>query len=169
MATTPGGQPPGYYPDPQNAGGERWWDGNEWTRQTRMAPAPMGVGSAAATTSDSRTLAMFAHLSQLLALLLTVGVLNWVGPLIIYLVKRDDDPFVRDQAAEALNFSLSFLIYGVAIGIVGLLLAIVLIGFLILLLWIPLAIAYIVFVIIAAVRANSGEAYRYPLTIRFVN
>jgi uncharacterized Tic20 family protein len=94
---------------------------------------------------------------------------NFLGPLIIYLIKKDDDPFVRDQAAEALNFNLSFFIY-LAVGtIVTFVLIFVIIGLFLLPFLAALIIAWVVFVILGAVRANSGVAYRYPLTICFVS
>jgi len=89
---------------------------------------------------------------------------------IIYLIKKDEgDPFVRDQAAEALNFNLSFFIYLAVGSIVTFVLILVLIGLLLLPLLAAMIVAWVVFVIIGAVRANNGELYRYPLTIRFVS
>ncbi|MDQ3719201.1 MAG: DUF4870 domain-containing protein [Actinomycetota bacterium] len=110
---------------------------------------------------------MFAHLSALLAAFL--GGLTFLGPLIIYLVKREDHPFVADQAREALNFNLSVLIYSIVLAIVSFILTLILIGFLLFLLFIPLAIGWLALTIMAAVKANNGETYRYPLTIRMVN
>ena len=84
-----------------------------------------------------------------------------MGPLLIWLFKKDESPFVEAQAKEALNFQISISIY----GIVAALLAFVLIGFLL----IPaLFIAHIVLTIIAAVRVSEGRAYSYPLTIRLI-
>jgi len=101
---------------------------------------------------------MIAHLSALAGLI--IG-LNWLGPLIVYLVKKDEHPFIADQSREALNFNLSVFIYIIASAI----LIIVVIGILLL----PVvAIAWLVLTIMAAVRANNGESYRYPLTIRLV-
>ena len=149
--------PPGWYPDPDDASRQRYWDGRQWI----AAPAPVAVQ----TGTTSRQWAMWAHLSALAGLFIGF---NFLGPLIIYLANKDDDPFVRDQAAEALNFNLSFFIY-IAVGtIVTFVLILVLIGLLLLPLLAALIITWVVFVIIGAVRANSGEAYRYPLTIRFV-
>jgi len=102
---------------------------------------------------------MIAHLSALAGLV--IG-LNWLGPLIVYLVKKDEHPFIADQSREALNFNLSVFIYIIASAI----LIILVIGFLLL----PaVAIAWLVLTIIAAIRANNGEPYRYPLTIRLVS
>ena len=69
--------------------------------------------------------------------------------------------YVRAHAVESLNFNLTWLLYAV----IGVVLAFLLIGIPIL---IALGIAYLVLVIIASVRANNGEFFRYPLTIRFV-
>jgi len=105
---------------------------------------------------------MIAHLSALAGLV--IG-LNWLGPLIVYLVKKDEHPFIADQSREALNFNLSVFIYIIVAIIVAAILIIVVVG---LLLLPAVAIAWLVLTIIAAVRANNGEPYRYPLTIRLV-
>jgi len=113
----------------------------------------------AAADANARQWAMIAHLSALAGLV--IG-LNWLGPLLVYLVKKDEHPFIADQSREALNFNLSVFIYIIASAI----LIILVIGFLLL----PaVAIAWLVLTIIAAIRANNGEPYRYPLTIRLVS
>ncbi len=118
------------------------------------APAPAGEVS-----QEERNWAMAAHLS---ALVTVVGVPSLVGPLVVWLIKKDQLPFVDDQGREALNFNISFLIYGVVAAIS----MFVLVGFLLL----PIVIiAWLVLVIVAAVRASGGERYRYPLTIRFIS
>jgi len=97
-----------------------------------------------------------AMLAQLLGLLT-----GFLGPLIIYLVNGEKDPFVRHHASEALNFQITlFVAY-----LVSALLMLVLIGFLLL----PAVIvgAY-VFGIMATLAANRGEWYRYPINIRLV-
>ena len=95
--------------------------------------------------------------------------LSFVGPLIVYLVKKDAHPFVADQGREALNFNLSVLIYSVVGVIATFILVFILIGLLLIPVLIAMGIAWLVFVIIAAVKANQGETYRYPLTIRMVS
>ncbi len=87
---------------------------------------------------------------------------GWIVPLITYLMMKDRGPFVREHTAAALNFQLTMVIG----YIVGALLIIALVGFVIL---IALPILNLVFCIIAAVKANKGEWYTYPLTIRFVS
>lgn len=108
---------------------------------------------------QERTWAMLAHLLPLPAISVAVG--HILAPLIIWLIKKEESSFVEDQAREALNFQISFSIYGLLCGA----LAFMCVG---LLLVIPLTIAWFILSIIGAVRANEGIAYRYPLTIRLV-
>ncbi len=130
-------------------------------------PAPATAAAVARTTDDSaRQWAMFAHLSALLGLV--IG-LPFVGPLVIYLAKKDDHPFIADQAREALNFNLSVFIYLIVGTIAAVILTLILIGILLFFVLFGIAIAWIVLTIVAAVKANGGEAYRYPLTIRMVS
>lgn len=90
------------------------------------------------------------------------GILFYFLPSLIgYIVLKDRGPFIREHTTTALNFQLTMLIASVVGGIMTLLL----IGFLIL---IAVAIVIIVFSIIAAVAANNGQSYRYPLSITFV-
>jgi uncharacterized Tic20 family protein len=160
---TPQNPAPGWYPDPSVPGAQRWWDGSRWTEHS-SAPQPAPV--AAPTAQQSRQWALFAHLSAFAGLL--IG-LNFLGPLIIYLVKKNEDPFVTEHAREALNFNLSVFLYLLGGGIVAVLLTLILIGLLLFPVLIAIAIAWIVLTIVAAVKANGGETYRYPLTIRFVS
>lgn len=104
--------------------------------------------------TDERTWSIAAHLSPFLASF--VG-LPFLGPLVIYLVFRDRGPFVRHHAAQALNFQII-----VAIGLlISIPLMFVLIGFVTAAI---IGIAAIVFQIVAAVEANNGKWYRYPMT-----
>jgi uncharacterized protein len=114
--------------------------------------------SPAVVPSEDRNWAMGAHLSAFIAAYIALG---FLGPLVVLLVRGDRSRFVRQHAVEALNFNLTVLIY-IAISVI---LALLLIGLVML---VALGILYVVAVIMAAVRANAGEMYRYPLTIRFV-
>ena len=123
-----------------------------------MTTASTSESTAYAVPSDSRKLAMLGHLS---AFITFIGLPSLLGPLAVWLFNRDD-PFVEDQAKEALNFNISFLIYGV----VSALAIVLLVG----LIALPaVLITWFVLVILASVKAANGEYYRYPLTIRFVN
>ncbi len=114
---------------------------------------------------DERTWALLGHLSALSAFITGLGCV--LGPLIVWLVKRDSLPFAGDQAKEALNFNITVLIGGAAL----VLFTIITIG-LGALLAVPLGFAlffyWLIFTIIAAVNANNGVRYRYPLTLRLV-
>jgi uncharacterized Tic20 family protein len=113
------------------------------------------------TTPDERTWCVVAHVSAIVAMFVLAG-LAPVGPLIVYLIKKDESPVIRAHAAEALNFQLSVFI-GVIIGYV---LVVIFIGFLILA---AAAVVGIVFAVIAAITVNKGEGYRYPFALRLVN
>ena len=137
--------PPGWYPD--GAGRQRWWDGTQWG-----AYAPTSADGGTGTT-DPRTLAMLAHLLGLLT--------GFVGPLVIYLINGEKDPFVRHHAAESLNFQITLTIAAVGSALAML----VLVGFLLL----PVVmLGGIVLQVIGAVKANAGEWWRYPVNLRLV-
>ena len=132
-------------------------------------PAPAAVEGG--ISAEERQWAMFAHLSALLGAMLTAGWAGsigcFIGPLVIWLVKKDTMPFVDDQAKEALNFNITVAI----IFFVLFVLTLVTLGigiFLTLPLMVIVGIAWLVFTIIAAVKANQGERYRYPMTLRLV-
>ena len=123
------------------------------------------------TSAEERQWAMFAHLSALVGGILTSGwagsVGCFIGPLVIWLVKKDTMPFVADQAREALNFNITVAIVFFALFVFGMLT--LGLGFVLAVpLWILVGVAWLVLVIIAAMKANGGEAYRYPFTLRLV-
>ena len=87
---------------------------------------------------------------------------GWLAALVGYLVLKDRGAFVRDHTAQALNFQLTMLIASVVSGVLVLLI----VGIFLL---IAVAVLVIVFSILAARAANSGQPYRYPLSITFVS
>ena len=105
---------------------------------------------------DERTMGMLCHLTALV---------GFLGPLIVWLLKKEESEFVNDQGKESLNFQLSILIYAIASLILMVPLTLILIGPLL-----PPAVGIfdVVMIIIAAVQANNGTRYRYPLCIRFI-
>ena len=106
------------------------------------------------------TMGMLCHLLRLTQLLgIPFG--NIVGPLIVWLIKRDEDPFVDLCGKESLNFQISMTIY-LAISVV---LMFLFIGFFLVII---LMILNIVYTIIAAIKASEGDSYSYPFTIRFI-
>ncbi len=111
---------------------------------------------------DARMWGMICHLAGLGGLIPIVPVIGSViGPLIVWQIKKDEFGFVNDQGKEAVNFQISILIY----VIVSAVLCLTCIGFVLL----PAVYIFdLIFLLIAAVKANDGERYRYPLTIRFI-
>ena len=126
-------------------------------------PPPLTV----TPTAEEKQWALFVHLSALSGIF-TGGLGAIVGPLVIWLIKKDTSPFVSDQAKEVLNFNLTVLIAVAALTIIGLVLMVVVIGILFLLLSGVVGIAWLVLTIVATVKAGNGEAYRYPLTLRLI-
>ena len=122
-----------------------------------MDTPPQSTPPAAA---PDRTWDVLCHISALAGFVVPFG--NVLGPLVIWLIKKNELPSVDAHGKESLNFQISVLIY-MAVAAV---LMLVVIGFF---LMIAIAIAAIVLVVIAAVKASSGELYHYPLTIRFLN
>lgn len=108
---------------------------------------------------DERTWGTLAHLSGFLAAYVALG---FLGPLLVMATVGQRSAFVRRHAVEALNFNLSVLVY-LAVSVV---LAIVLVGIPML---IGVGVLYLWATIQAAMAANRGEEYRYPLSIRFVS
>ena len=102
---------------------------------------------------DERTMSMLSHILGLFT--------GFVGPLIIFMVAREDQPIAKAHAKEALNFQITLALAAIVSGI----LTIILIGFIGL---IAVGIGNIVFSILAAMAANRNEEYRYPVCIRFV-
>ena len=126
---------------------------------TTPPPAnPYAAAQQPLNPQDEKLWSTLTHLSPLVAGI--IG-LPFLGPLIAYLVLRDRGPFVRWHTAQALNFQLTVLLAYIVSG----LLAIVVIGFFLL---VAVWVVSIVFMIMAAVAANRGEYYKYPLTITFV-
>ena len=114
---------------------------------------------AAMNEKDARTWAMLCHIGAFAGYIIPFG--HIIAPLVIWLIKKDESPFVDDQGKESLNFQISMSIY----AIIAALLTLVVIGVVLL---IAVVIFDVIMVIIAAVRANSGERYRYPLCMRFI-
>jgi uncharacterized Tic20 family protein len=134
------------------------------------ATAPPPPPAAGEPTAEAKQLAMFAHLSALAGIVLCgVGTIVsfWAGPLIFWLVNKDqpDRAFVVDQAKETLNFGISVFLLGVVLAILG---HIPFLGLLFRLVSLLLGLAWLVLVILAAIKAKDGAAYRYPFALRLI-
>lgn len=116
---------------------------------------PVGPGP----DRESQQWGMIAHLSALVGFVIPFG--NLIGPLVVWQLKKEN-PFVADQGKEALNFQITVSIA----ALVCLLLTVLIIGLFLL----PVvAIGALVLAVIAGIKANGGEAYRYPFTLRLIS
>ncbi len=127
---------------------------------SEIPPPPVSTPTPVSTEKDERMWGMLCHLAALSGF---VGVPfgNIVGPLVIWMIQKDKYPSVVKHGKEALNFQISMTIYAAVAAV----LILVVIGIFLL---IAIAVVNVIFVIIAAIKANNGEPYRYPLTIRFL-
>jgi uncharacterized protein len=104
-------------------------------------------------TQDEKMMGMLSHLLSIF--------FGFIPALIIYLVKKDESAFIRQNAAESLNFQITSAI----IWIVGLITMIILVGILILAVW---GLVSLILIVVGTIRASEGKIYRYPINIRFV-
>ena len=129
---------------------------------TQSEPGPFSTNRPVVEQNkEAKQWAMFCHLAALAGILgIPFGTI--LGPLIIWLIKKDEFEFVREQGREALNFQISMTVYGlicvpfVCLAGIGIFL---LVG---------IGIVDLIFVIIAAINVSDGKPYSYPLTIRFI-
>lgn len=146
-------------------------DNTGGTTTGQDAPASAATLATEGIPAQERQMAMFAHLSALLGGIVTAGwagsVGCFIGPLVIWLVKKDTMPFVDDQGKEALNFNITVGIAFLAL----LLLSIMTLGIGLVIAvpaWIIIGIAWLVLTIIASIKANEGVPYRYPFALRLI-
>ena len=130
------------------------------TMETSLPTPPVGVTAPTVSSTNVRTWNILCHASALLGVFLHFPG-HLLGPLIVWLAKRDDSPEIDAHGKESVNFQISMLIYnGIAVVF-----CLVLVGFAFLaVLWVLNA----VFVIVASIQASDGKFYRYPMTIRFI-
>lgn len=109
---------------------------------------------------EARKWAMICHLSALVGVLAN-GIGFVLGPLFVWLLKKEDHPYIDQQGKEAVNFQITMFI----ILFICALLSLAVIGIFLLLI---VGVLMCIFPIIAGIKANDGEDYRYPLSIRFI-
>ncbi len=121
------------------------------TEQGQAGAPPATAGTE--VSKDAKTFGMLCHLLGLFT--------SFIGPLVIWLIKKDSDKFVDDQGKEALNFQITVII-GYAIAFVT---TFIIIGAILFpIIWI----CDLIFCIMGTVKANNGQAYRYPVNIRII-
>ncbi|GAB2967828.1 MAG TPA: DUF4870 domain-containing protein [Actinotalea caeni] len=138
---------------PPNESQPEWGTPQEPSGQRRVDPSAGG---------DDRALAVVAHLSPVIAAIVSAGWLSFVGPLVIWFIYKDRNALVRNAAASSFNFHITIwiawmLAWVFFITLIGIPIAI--------LLWVVPAIAQVVLSIIGALRAWNGEIYSYPFQI----
>jgi uncharacterized protein len=104
-------------------------------------------------SSDERSLAILCHVLSIF--------FSFIPGLVIYLMKKDESPYVAEHAKEVLNFQISLLIY----VFVSIILVFLIVGIFLL---IAIGIGSLILYIVAAIKANEDVLYRYPLTIRLI-
>jgi uncharacterized Tic20 family protein len=109
---------------------------------------------------EERKWAMFAHIGTFSTMFVPLG--NFLAPIIIWQLKKNESEFVVDQAKESLNFQITLIIY----ALISFLLVFIFIGFFLIF---ALVIFSLIVVIVAGVKANDGEYYRYPMCIRLIS
>jgi uncharacterized protein len=109
-------------------------------------------------TSEARNWGALCHAAALLGLFPLIGFGHIVGPLIVWLVKRNDHPYIDEQGKESINFQLSVMMYSIFLVCIVIGIPLVLV----------LAVTDIVLVIVATVKASNGEVYRYPFCLRLI-
>jgi hypothetical protein len=109
--------------------------------------------------AEERKWAMFAHIGTFSSMFVPLG--NIIAPIVIWQIKKNESDFIVDQAKESLNFQITLMIY----ALISFLLVFIIIGFFMIF---ALILFSLIMVIVAGVKANEGEHYRYPMTIRLV-
>lgn len=119
-------------------------------------------------STDQQMWRILAHAS---AFIQFVGIPSFVGPLIVWLLKRDD-PVVEPHAREALNYQLSLIIYMIGAIIAGFILLVTIVGILLIpfliILVVLLLLAELIFALLASLAASRGEIYRYPMNLNLI-
>lgn len=118
----------------------------------------VGLGQGKLAENDEKTMGLLAHILG--------AVTSFVGPLIIWLIKKEESPFVDDQGKEALNFQITVLIGYVITVIIGM---IPIVGCISAILAPAIGITALIFCILGGIEANKGVAYRYPFALRFIS
>jgi len=141
--------------------------GPDQTADTQAAPEPQQEtepeqpGIPEGPSKDEKLWATFCHLAAFVGYIgIPLG--SVLGPLIIWLIKKEGSSFINENGRKAVNFNISILIYMLAS------LPLACAGPLVLLAIIPLAIVGVIFPIVAALKANNGEEVKYPISIEFI-
>lgn len=129
-------------------------------------PEPPPGSPAGAPESQARTWNMLCHLSALAGLIIPFG--NILGPILVWQIKKNEFPSVDIHGKSALNFQITVTIAALVAIIVSILLSFFCVGILLVPLVILIGLAGLIFPIIAGIKANNGEDYKYPWSLELV-
>lgn len=127
-------------------------------------PPPFEPTPATGLTPDERLWATLAHLAAFIGLLTTAGALAVLGPLVVWLLKKDESSYVAHHAREALNFQITMLIAAAVLFVAGYFTCGISWA-----LFVPVGVANVVLSIVGAVKANEGQRWTYPFSLRLVD
>ena len=128
-------------------------------------PPPVPVPPA--DPSQTRMWNMLCHLSALAGYIIPFG--NIIGPLLVWQIKKNEFPSVEEHGKAALNFQITVMIAVIVGGAAAALLSFVCVGFLLIPVVGAVALCGLIFAIIAGIKANNGEPYRYPWSLKLVS
>jgi uncharacterized protein len=130
-------------------------------------PPVSSIPPVATANASSRSWEVLCHLSGA-AGLIGVPFGNVLGPLIVWLLKRDESPAIDDHGKESLNFHLSWTLWAVIYCVTALIATFFIVG---IFMWLLLPVGWLamaILIVVGSVKASNGELYRYPLTVRFL-
>ncbi|WMS85571.1 DUF4870 domain-containing protein [Pleionea litopenaei] len=128
--------------------------------QAEAPQQPTATPANEGPTADERQYAMFCHLAAFAGLIIPFG--SIVGPLVMWLIKKDESAYINYHGREALNFNITMAL----LGLLCFLLMFVVIGVFLLPL---LAVVWLIMIIVACIKANDGVEYRYPFALRLIS
>jgi uncharacterized Tic20 family protein len=123
-------------------------------------PQPITPLPPSSSDNDTRTWCMACHLSALGGFVVPFG--NLLGPLLVWQIKKNDIPAVDAHGKASLNFQITAVLLTLIAGVLAFALSFICIGFLLIPVVALLPIAAMIFAIVAGIKANNGEEYRYP-------
>ncbi|MEO7060921.1 MAG: DUF4870 domain-containing protein [Lapillicoccus sp.] len=130
-----------------------------------MTTQPYPRSQPPAATGEEKTASIFAHLSAIIAAIVTAGWLSFLGPLIIWAIYKDKSPLVRQAAAGAFNFNVGLWVMNIVAWIC---LFTVILAPLAVILFVIANVGMVIWHVVAAIRASQGRAYNYPFQIKIL-
>ena len=133
---------------------------------TQPPPPASPVPTTGSPESQARTWNMLCHLSALAGYLIPFGTV--IGPLLVWQIKKNEFPSVDVHGKASLNFQITVTIAVAGGAVVALVLSLICVGYLLFPVVMLVGLAGVVFAIIAGIKANNGEDYKYPFSLELV-